>query len=155
MAISRANLAKIHIARKETGMDEQTYRDILWSRFKRRSAAELSDRQAFVLLNDEFIRLRGWRPSAPLRGRPGVAKKAASGKALPGRPWQKKIRALWLTLRDLGVLRDPSEQALNAYIKRTTKIERLEWLRSEDAPTVIEPLKGWVARELEAKADGG
>jgi phage gp16-like protein len=57
---SRANLAKIHIAKKELGLDDDTYRDILHVQFKKRSSADLSDLQCTRLL--QHFEALGWTP---------------------------------------------------------------------------------------------
>lgn len=59
---SRANLAKIHIAKKELGLDDDTYRDILHTQFKKVSSRDLTDRQCARLLG-HFESL-GWKPAA-------------------------------------------------------------------------------------------
>ncbi|MNP53112.1 hypothetical protein D3C76_1475580 [compost metagenome] len=66
--------------------------------------------------------------------------------------WSRKIRSLWLTLRDLGALRDASEGALVSFVQGRTGAQALQWLTSEQASQVIEEMKRWVARvEQEAK----
>jgi phage gp16-like protein len=57
---SHANLAKIHIAIKELGLDDDTYRDILHVQFKKRSSADLSDLQCTRLL--QHFETLGWTP---------------------------------------------------------------------------------------------
>ena len=61
-------------------------------------------------------------------------------------PFARKIRSLWLELKDYGVLKDSSEKALLAFIHSRTGIERMEWLHPAQRQHVIEQLKQWVAR---------
>jgi len=69
----RANLAKIHIAKKELGLTDESYRDILHLHFKVDSASKLNDRQCTVLLN--HLKALGWKPKHPAKGkRPFKAK---------------------------------------------------------------------------------
>jgi len=68
------------------------------------------------------------------------------GTTLCREPWARKIRSLWLTLRDLGVLEDSSEKALLAFIHTRTGRERMEWLHPAQQQHIIEQLKHWVAR---------
>lgn len=68
------------------------------------------------------------------------------GVTLCQNPLARKVRSLWLTLRDMGVLRDSSEQALLAYIKHQTATERMEWLDAVQFQFVIESLKKWIER---------
>jgi phage gp16-like protein len=73
---SRANLAKIHIAKKDLGLDDDVYRDILHVQFKKRSSRDLSDLQCTRLL--QHFESLGWKsasgsqshvPSSRSRGR--------------------------------------------------------------------------------------
>lgn len=137
---SQANLAKIHIAIKELALPDETYRDILRQRFHVDTAAHLNDRQCFVLLS-EFKR-RGWKP------RHGNTRAAApkQSRALSQDAMARKIRALWLTLHEMGIVRDPGESALGAYTKRMTGVDALQWLDGKQMWTVLESLKKWVKR---------
>jgi phage gp16-like protein len=58
----------------------------------------------------------------------------------------KKIRALWLEMHAQGIVRNPSEASLAAYVKRLIGVEALQWLSSEQASSVIEALKKWQKR---------
>lgn len=58
----------------------------------------------------------------------------------------KLIRALWLQMHQQGIVRDPSEASLAAYVKRLTNVEALQWLDSQQASGVIEALKKWQGR---------
>jgi len=49
-------LAKIHIAKKELGLEDEIYRDILYRKFRVSSDESLSDSQAMVLIS-HFERL--------------------------------------------------------------------------------------------------
>lgn len=82
-----AALAKIHIAKKELGLTDEIYRDILHLHFKVESAAKLSDRQCTVLLN--HFKALGWKPAPTKRagqrpfkakGRAPLSKEALIGK---------------------------------------------------------------------------
>jgi hypothetical protein len=59
----------------------------------------------------------------------------------------RKIRALWVALHNLGALRDASEQALAAFVKRQTGRDALAFLTPADANKAIGALKAWCARE--------
>lgn len=58
----------------------------------------------------------------------------------------KMIRGLWLELYHLGVVRNSSELALAAFIKRLTGVEYQGWLDIDEASKVIEHLKKWKQR---------
>lgn len=65
----------------------------------------------------------------------------------------RKIWALWQALHDAGVVRDPSEAALNSYVKRMTRrgkafngVDCYRWLNHYQASGIIEALKQWQQR---------
>ncbi|WP_275629844.1 regulatory protein GemA [Pseudomonas sp. 273] len=65
MALAKGLLSKIHIARQQVEMDEDVYRQKLQDMFGKKSAKDLSLRQAERLL-EEFKRL-GWKPKPSKR----------------------------------------------------------------------------------------
>lgn len=134
----RARLAKVHIAQKQLGLDDATYRQLLARLFKGKSSAgDLSVSQLDQLL--EHFRAEGFK--APKR-----APKRAGTRPMAHGPSQDKLRALWLSLYHLGAVRDPSEAALAAYVKRTTRVEALQWLGVEAGGKAIEGLKKMAER---------
>lgn len=60
-------------------------------------------------------------------------------------PQMKMIRGLWLELADLGAVRDRTEAAIGAFVKRQTG-QDVGRLGTAEADRVIEALKGWLAR---------
>jgi phage gp16-like protein len=121
---NRNDLAKIHIAKKELGLDDATYRGILWERYHRGSAAELSASQAADLI--DLFREKGWRPvSAGQRG---------------------LIHVLWHKLETAGAIRHPGEPALSTFIEHATGKNDLKRLTVHEASRVIEMLKKWLER---------
>jgi len=133
---TNADYAKIHIAIKDLGLSDDDYRGILQFKFKVDSAKDLKPRQVTVLLN--HFRAKGWKPKAPKKA--GVAK-------LNNNPQIRKIRALWLTMHDAGMIKNPSELALAKYVQRLTRVDRLEWCSTSQLSRVIEALKKWQVRE--------
>lgn len=131
-------LAKIHIARKDLGLSEDSYRDILYRITGQRSASGLSNALLTNTL-DEFKRL-GFKTPLKERSR-------AVSRPLANAPHATKIRALWLSLYHLGIIVDPSEAALAKFVQRQTKIAALQWLKPSQSDKVIEALKKWATRE--------
>ncbi|MEW5905122.1 MAG: regulatory protein GemA [Pseudomonadota bacterium] len=56
----RRDLAAIHAAKRDLGMDDETYRDVLWTVVRVRSAGELDQAGRNKLL--DHFRSRGWEP---------------------------------------------------------------------------------------------
>lgn len=131
-------LAKVHLAIKQTGMTDDDYRGVLMDRFGVESSADLTTGQLHTLL--DIFRAHGFKDT------PGTRAKVKTKTELVSDDQSKMIRGLWLELRDAGVLRDPSEAGLMAFVRRQTHVERLEWLSTAKASQVIEALKAWVAR---------
>lgn len=101
----------IHVAKRDLSMDDDTYRAILQRIGKKASSADLTIPELEKVL--EHLKRSGFK----------VRSKAKPAQAKPSRPLaqdgeSKKIRALWLFLHELGAVKNPSEEALAAYVKR-------------------------------------
>lgn len=134
----REELAKIHIGKKDLGLDDDTYRDILYQAGGVESAANLDWKGREAVL--ERFRELGWKARSK-SGHPGHA-----SRSLADDPQSKKIRALWLALHEVGKVRDASEMSLATYVKRMTGVSALQWLNTRQASAVIEALKQWLGR---------
>lgn len=130
------DLAMIHIAKKDLGLDDDTYRSMLWTCARVHSSKDLDYSGRIAVL--QHLKARGWKQKAPA--------KAKQKSPLSGEPQHKMIRGLWLELHSKGVVIDPSEKAISRFIKNQTRIDRIEWLSSVQASKVIEQLKSWLAR---------
>ena len=133
----RAMLAKVHIAKKDLALTDESYADTLERITGKRSAADCDD-PALDRVLAEFVRL-GWKP----KHKRGRRRKEAAPAV---RPRVAKIRALWRALHNLGEVVDPSDAALSAFVRRQTDLEALEWMTSALAYKVIEALKAWCGR---------
>ena len=133
----RAMLCKVHIARKDLALDEDSYRAVLERITGKRSAAQLRQAELHDVI-EEFKRL-GWKAKKTGPKRAGKRALADGGQAA-------KIRALWLDLYHLGELRDPSEEALAGFVARVTGVEALQWVDGDQADRVIKALRGWLTR---------
>lgn len=122
--VDRAALAKIHIAKKELGLTDEAYRDMLHIHFQVASAKDLKPQQVVVLLNK--FRAKGWRPKTNVKnGRKGTAKSANFKEIVGPNAKQKRyILALWNALGyDVA--------KLDARCKKQFSVERFEWLADE------------------------
>lgn len=124
------DLAAIHIAAKDAGLDDDTYRALLRQVAGVESARDLdaAGRRAVLarlrLGAPNVSRLSDWRA-------PRIA----------------KIRKLWHLLGEAGALRNPTEPALRRFCARQTGVARLEWANSDALNQCVEALKTWCARE--------
>ena len=128
----------IQVARRDLGLDEPNYRGILFAQGGNDSLAAMSiDGMQKVL---DYLKAQGFKVRKTKTDRKQATGKDAS-----------KVRALWLFLHELGAVRDPSEAALTAYVKRMVKVDDVQWMRNgRRVETVIESLKKWAMRYLPA-----
>lgn len=126
--IRKSALAKIHIAKNQLGLEEETYRDLLEQLTGKRSAAKLNAIELNQVL--EFFRKSGFKTKLSPRTKDKKIKEP-----------KDKVRALWITLYQEGKVKDRSEAGLNKFIKRQTGVERIDWLLPKQAAAVIEALK--------------
>jgi len=152
MMIDRVKLLRlVHVARRELAIDDDAWQSLLQSKFRRTSSKDLSATELYSLV--EHLKKCGFKVRHTNKGDGG---KATEGRALsrplagaaqefPGE--DAKIRALWLFLHhDLGLVKDPNEAALAAYVKRMTGVDALQWLDRRQTLRVIEALKKWAER---------
>lgn len=139
----RAMLAKVHMAAKELGLDEDARRDVLERVTGRRSSADCTDDQLDAVVG-EFKRL-GWKPKPAGGVRNFIAKPGARKPAT--HPVALKARAMWISLWNLGVVRQSTEQALEAFAKRQLGVDRLQWADQSQGYRLIEALKAMAERE--------
>jgi phage gp16-like protein len=132
--MDRADLAKIHIAKKELGLTDDVYRDILRIHFGVDSAKDLKPKQVTVLLNK--FRAKGWKPKKGAivkNGRTGTRRKDDNYiqiKPGPAAKQQRYILAMWNALGyDVA--------KLHARCKKQFSIERFEWVTEYDELHVL------------------
>lgn len=119
----------IQVARRDLCLDEPNYRGILFAQGGNDSLAAMPiDGMQKVL---DYLKAQGFK----------VRKTRTDRKQATGID-ASKVRALWLFLHELGAVRDPSEAALTAYVKRIVKVDDVQWMRSSRrVETVIESQK--------------
>lgn len=130
----RAMLAKVHVAKKELGLDETAYGDVLFRETGHSSSANCSDAELVKLL-DAFKRM-GWqaKPKQPLA-------RIADHKTA------RKARALWISLGHLGAIESTSEKSLEAFAKRQLGCDTMQWADQTMMFKLIEALKAMALRE--------
>ena len=131
-----ALIAKVHIAKKDLGLDDETYRGVLERVTGKRSAKGMGEAELTAVL-DEFKRL-GWQPQATGRSKAS----RATG------PYAAKLQALWIAAHNLGIVRNRDDKAMMAFLARQTGLSHARFLTDPtDARAAIEALKSWIARE--------
>jgi phage gp16-like protein len=131
----------LQVGKQQLGWDDEFYYGI-WLPMQgatkngegRYSASTLSIGQLFQAV--ETMKRSGFKVKAVKSGNRNLADDAQS----------MKIRVLWLELHAAGIVRDPSEASLAAYVKRQSGVDALQWLDSAQASRVIEALKQWQKR---------
>jgi len=131
--MSNAQLAQIHIAKKELQMEDADYRAMLARVAGKTSSKDMTsvERQKVIA---EFRRL-GWKPENK-----GEWKQPSSS---------KQVRKVWAIAKDLdrlGFWVLPWRKGLAALVKKETGIDNPDWLTPAKANQVIEMLKSIQAR---------
>ncbi|WP_455476144.1 regulatory protein GemA [Bartonella sp. B17] len=124
------SFAVLHMGKRALGLDDATYRAMLFRLTGKQSAKDLSPSDYRLVVNE--MKAHGFQPKVRL---------------LEGR-YAKKLQALWIAGWNLGIIRDRSDKALIAFVKRQTGIDHIRFLQNaDDAMRAIEALKSWLSRE--------
>ncbi len=128
-------IKQVHTAARDLGMSRDTYELTLLRITGKPSSVECSPFELRRVLDD--FKKQGW-----------VAK-AKAGKKAGTKPVKRTqdevIEGLWQALRNRGAVgNDPAE--MRAWIKRQTKIDAPQFLRSEHKSKVIDALEAWLVR---------
>lgn len=140
----------VHVAKRDLRMVDADYRAVLL-----RASGGVHDSSKAMSVTElekvmSHLRLCGFKVRTKGKSRPD---RPAAPRRQADDPEARKIRALWLMLHDLGAVKNPSEAALAAYVKRLTKVDDLHWVNGLQAETLIETLKKWALRFLPAELD--
>jgi phage gp16-like protein len=130
--IREREIRLIHVAKNELQMAEDTYRSMLWAVARVKSAKDLDFTGRKKVL--DHLKACGFKVKT------SPANKNASDSRY------RKIRALWKELKSRAMVEKDTDQAVRAYIKRTTGCEDFQFLNNHQISTVIESLKNWLAR---------
>jgi len=139
-------LAKLHIAFKQIGIDEDTHRAML-----ERITGGRSDSAADMTIAEleaavEELTRKGFRPAPP------AARQGDWVKINPNSPdakHKRKLLAQAYEMERIGAVKaDSTSRWLRKFIKRQTGRDALQWLDATDCNKVIEGLKFWRQRFL-------
>lgn len=130
-----SNLLKlVQIGKRELALDDDMYRDMLEQTVGVRSAKNLGQWQLSKVL--DHMKGLGFKPKS-------------SNKPKARAPEVAKIKAIWINMHKQGFVRNGSDAAIDAYVRRMTTaqngrgIDRAIWLKSHQASEVLESLKSW------------
>jgi phage gp16-like protein len=135
-----ADLAAIHVTKKALGWDDDTYRAVRQAVLGQRSSADLdhaSRKRWLAHLQASLTQAQG--------GAKTPAKPAAKRTAWT--PRQKLLWSLWMRLCDAGLVEGRHIKALDAWVKRQTTVDKMEWLTGAQMDAVIEAAKAWLDRK--------
>lgn len=144
-------VTKIHIARTQLGMDDDSYRaNLAHYAHGKTSCTEMTIPELNAVLA-AFKKL-GFKPKqATSKKQPNT--KYSPSTATGPKDERSVIRAIWIFMHRAGFVRDGSESALNSYVARQTAqfnggtgIASVQWLEGKDALIVLESLKKWCRR---------
>ena len=135
-------LAKIHIAKKDLGLDDNTYRQMLQTITGKSSAKTLTLTECDRVL--AHCKKLGWIPKAS-------TKPKATDKDWRA-PRIKLIHNLWEQLGKAGVLRNPTHEGLLSFCKPLMTVPKLEWATSQALNNIVEVLKARQARVQKTEA---
>lgn len=121
--------ATLFVACKDLGIEEAERR-LLVRRVTGKGSTKDCTAPELVEVVEELRRM-GWK------GTPKSYRRAEA----------RKVAALWAEAHDLGVVDDRSDAALNLWVKRMTRIDRLEWVdERRDFTVLLAALKAMVER---------
>jgi phage gp16-like protein len=143
---TKNQIIKIHALKGSLKLDDDTYRAIL-DGYGVKTSTKLTIVKADQLIDDLVKKATAagvWE-----KRKPAVKAKA---RTLADDDQSRMIRGIWIELHQMGTVKDPSEKALAAYVKRMTKVAALQWLDVKQAQLVIEALKKWRKRIEDGKA---
>jgi len=125
-------IQKIHVAKRELGLDDETYRAVIRMATGNRqeSSGTCTEQQLQAVL--AHMKSRGF--------------KVRHTSKTPRTADEKLIRAIWAQLDEIGALADSSEKALNAYVLRIGNVSDTRFLTPSKVTEVVETLKKWAVR---------
>jgi phage gp16-like protein len=132
-------LGWIHQAKSKLQMQEDDYRQMLWTQARVHSSKDL-DAGGRKRVLAYFASLNN-RPAAPQR-----VKKPLSS-------MEKKVWAMWYELEAQGKVSKPASTharaaALRTFVKRQTGVDALSFCNSAQLINLVESMKEWIARKV-------
>ncbi|TAU06587.1 regulatory protein GemA [Rhizobium ruizarguesonis] len=130
------SISAIHAAKRQFGLDDETYRAKLTVITGKNSAKAMTEAERERVL--QVFRKEGFQPKSNRR---------ADGRLKLTGKYAGKLQALWISAYNLGIVQNRDDAALVKFVERQTGIEHVRFLqRAADARKAVEALKSWVAR---------
>ena len=148
MKASRSQLARIHIAAKDLGLDEVVYRQVLINETGKRSAGDLTYGQARTVI--EYFEKCGWIGNAVQGPTSKVQGESRTGFASPRQIGM--IRGLWADLSYAP--KEKRDGALREFLWKRFRVSDLRFLSSEGASKVIVALQAMQGQGSRNKVQG-
>ena len=147
-------MAQIHIAKKQLGLTDETYRAALKQVVGKDSCSKMSITELHQVIS--HFEQRGFKSSSR-KPRAQVSANDRRGAYSPQSSGQQidKLRAIWIEMHRAKHIKDGSERALLTWVKNQTAkmnggvgVDSLEWLQQDRqmATRVLESLKLWQTR---------
>ncbi|HEX9392171.1 MAG TPA: regulatory protein GemA [Usitatibacteraceae bacterium] len=135
----RRELAQIHIAKKELGMDDDAYRQVISALTNgvHSSAGDLDWQGRKRLL--DHLSACGYKQAAARRSKPAAQR-------FPDKPVWRKAWALWQQLADAKKVEDRRSTAFVAFVCHQANVDAVRWVTPVKLNAVIEALKSWQRR---------
>lgn len=131
-----SSIAAIHVAKKQLGFDDDTYRAKLTNITGKSSTKAMTEVERQKVL--KVFHKEGFEVAS-------VSK--SKRKPLQGR-FARKLQALWIAGYNLGIVENRDDAALLAFVTRQTGLDHVRFLHhADDAKKAIEGLKKWLIRE--------
>lgn len=131
--VGNTHIAAIHALKGKLGLTDDDYRALLANLTGKTSSLEMTLPER-ARVRAHLQRLVG----GPAGSRGSFAQQYAAAS-----PKQRKVWVLWNQLHRQGRIGDNSARALNAWVKRQTGVDALQWANSAQLDSLIEALKDW------------
>ena len=133
MSYRNTLIQKIHIAKRDLGMDDMSYRGFLKRETGKKSCTHMSEAELRKLL--EAFAKQGWTPNVKGKFRPASPK-----------PYVRKVYALWGQLKRDGIWREKERASLVNFVRDLVGCDDPDWLSEEQASRVIYALEAMQRR---------
>lgn len=128
------DLKIIHVAKRQLGIDEDTYRDMLVNITGQNSLKNMHISDRIKIIN--HLKKIGFKIKP--KAKPKTAKVTDQ---------RAKIKAIWGSMEKEGLIKNGSKFALNQWVKRMSGVATVEWLSDiKQAQNVLESLKKYQQR---------